>query len=141
MSADKFEIRFVKTWREDDIVKLYTAGNWWKDSYIASDISKLIAGSYVFAVAIPKENKEQKAIGMGRVISDGCSDGYIQDLVVLPEYRGRGVGEQILKSLVNHCKKNGIKWIGLIAEPNTENFYVSLGFTNMIGHIPMRFEK
>jgi GNAT superfamily N-acetyltransferase len=76
---------------------------------------------------------------MGRVISDGVSDGYIQDLVVMPEYRGTGIGAQIVSKLVKKCLEMGVSWIGLIAEPGTEKFYMSLGFSPMDRHIPLLF--
>jgi len=69
---------------------LYRAGGWWKDEYDPAEIPGLIRGSFAFAVAVEEESG--RAVGMGRVISDGVSDAYIQDLVVLPEYRSRNVG-------------------------------------------------
>ena len=96
-------------------------------------------GSFAFVVA--SDTTTGHAIGMGRVISDGVSDAYIQDLVVLPSYRGRGIGLQILTLLVNHCKQYGLTWIGLIAEPDSEAFYAPLGFERMPGHIPMIYRS
>jgi ribosomal protein S18 acetylase RimI-like enzyme len=65
---------------------------------------------------------------MGRVISDGASDGYIQDVVVLPEFRGRGIGREIIRRLTDRCVAAGLTWIGLVAEPGTQKFYETLGF-------------
>ncbi len=96
-------------------------------------------GSYVFAVAA--ENRTGRAVGMGRVISDGVSDGYIQDLVVLPEFRKSGVGAQIVAALINRCLAAGITWIALIAEPGTERFYHPLGFHPMEGSVPLLFRS
>jgi N-acetylglutamate synthase-like GNAT family acetyltransferase len=76
---------------------------------------------------------------MGRVIADGVSDGYIQDLVVLPEYRKSGIGTNIVAALVTRCLQSGITWIGLIAEPDTEKFYLPLGFHPMEKHVPLLF--
>jgi ribosomal protein S18 acetylase RimI-like enzyme len=77
---------------------------------------------------------------MGRVISDGVSDGYIQDLVVLPRYRKSGIGKRIVATLVDRCLQSGITWIGLIAEPETEKFYQPLGFRTMEGHVPLIYD-
>ena len=74
---------------------------------------------------------------MGRVISDGSSDGYVQDLVVRSDYRGTGLGRRILKTLVAESRKRGLSWIGLIAEPGTSKFYEKEGFSIMDDHIPM----
>ena len=41
----------------------------------------------------------KKLIGMGRIVGDGAVICYIQDLIVLPEYHGRGVGSALMKYL------------------------------------------
>jgi len=138
MSGKNIEVKFVEVWPEDEIVELYKAGGWWKDSYDSSGIKSLIAGSFAFAVAIDKDSG--KAIGMGRIISDRMSDAYIQDLVVLLAYRGQGIGEQLVETLLNHCLSKGISWIGLIAEPGQDDFYSSLGFKPMENHTPMIYQ-
>jgi aralkylamine N-acetyltransferase len=129
------DIRLVEAWDAGEIVLLYRAGGWWKDEYDPAGIPGLIRGSFAFAVAI--DTKSGHAIGMGRVISDGCSDGYIQDLVILPGYRKSGIGMAIVDALVSACRGAGITWIALIAEPDTEPFYRPLGFQLMRGHVPL----
>jgi aralkylamine N-acetyltransferase len=128
-------IRLVDAWDNEEIVHLYRAGGWWRDEYDPAAIPGLIRGSFAFAVAI--DRKSGRAVGMGRVLSDGVSDGYIQDLVVLPAFRKGGIGKQIVAMLVSACKKAGIAWIALVAEPGTEAFYRPLGFHPMQGHVPL----
>lgn len=133
------EIKFVKNWSTKDIVELYKAGGWWKDHYSSKGIDPLIKGSYAFAVVVDKENK--KTIGMGRILSDGISDAYIQDLIILPNYRGKGIGKRLLEKLLNYCLSKGILWIGLIAEPGQDSFYKSYGFKKMQNYTPMLYQK
>lgn len=135
--TDTIRVSLVQSWDNVEIVCLYKAGGWWKDTYDPAEIPRLINGSFAFVVA---SDTSRHAIGMGRTISDGISDAYIQDLVILPEYRGRGIGTRILSVLINHCKQAGLSWIGLIAEPDSEEFYVPLGFERMPGHIPMIYK-
>ena len=71
--------------------------------------------------------------GMGRALGDGVSDAYIQDVVVDPAFRRRGVGGAIVKGLVAELRKRGVDWIGLVGEPGTEAFYRSLGFAAPAG--------
>lgn len=132
--TDSILVSLVKSWDNAEIVFLYKTGGWWKDTYDPAEIPHLITGSFAFVVAA---DTNRHAIGMGRAISDGVSDAYIQDLVILPAYRGRGIGTRILSVLITHCKHAGLSWIGLIAEPDSEEFYVPLGFERMPGHIPM----
>jgi len=137
--GDDVAIRLVQTWDEVDIVNLYRAGGWWKEEYNQRELPRLIRGSFLFVVAV--DVKTGHAVGMGRVISDGVSDGYIQDLVVLPEYRKTGIGARIISTLVKKCVERGISWIGIIAEPDTEKFYLPFGFHPMEGHVPLKFRS
>ncbi|MBP2132891.1 ribosomal protein S18 acetylase RimI-like enzyme [Methanomicrobium sp. W14] len=131
----EIEVRFVKDWPEDEIVNLYREGKWWDESWKSDGISDLIKGSFIFAIAI--DMKTKTAVGMGRIISDGVSDGYIQDLVIKKDFRSKGIGRKLLNSLVEEARSGGLTWIGLIAEPDTENFYKSEGFSVMKDHTPM----
>ena len=86
MSADDISVALVSSWDAREIVALYRAGGWWKDEYDPAEVPRLISGSFAFVVAADKNTG--RAVGMGRVISDGVSDAYIQDLVVLPGTAG-----------------------------------------------------
>jgi len=134
---DSIRVDIVRSWQEEEIVDLYQAAGWWKEEMDASRINDLIRGSFLFAVAI--DISTGKAVGMGRVISDGIADAYIQDLVVLGDKRSWGAGTMILAKLLEECRIRKIAWIGLIAKPGRENFYRSLGFAPMPGHVPMLF--
>ena len=110
----------------DEIVELYQSAGWWQESPEARAVIPLmIRGSLCFMVA---RSLEGRIVGMARVISDGHSDAYIQDVVVLPPYRGRGIGRELIQRLTARCVERGIGWIGLVAEPGTADFYESLGY-------------
>ena len=131
-------IHEVDAWDTGEIAALYRAGGWWDEARDSpEEIPVLIRGSLAFVVAT--DTSTGKAIGMGRVISDGISDGYIQDLVVLPEYRGKGVGSAMVRALIGACRRKGIRWLALIAEPGSDRFYGDLGFAMDAGDVPMRY--
>ena len=138
VKRNSYEIKLVKSWDEKKIVNLYKSAGWWKERYDPKAINKMIKGSFAFVVVI--EKKSDRTIAMGRTISDGISDAYIQDLVVLPEYRKKGIGSLILKNLLKFCLDKKIEWIGLIAEPEQASFYKSLGFSKMINYTPMLYD-
>ena len=131
------EIRAIQSWRAAGIRELYEAAGWWHADGDEAEIAPLILGSFCFAVALVDE----RLVGMGRVLSDGVSDAYIQDVVVLPEFRGRHVGADIIRFLVEQCSKAGLTWIGLVAEPGTVPFYERLDFVPLEGHTPMRYRR
>ena len=131
-------VQLVHAWDEEEIADLYRAGGWWKEEYRVEELRHLMRGSFLFAIVT--DEKTGRAVGMGRVLSDGVSDGYIQDLVVLPDYRKSGIGSQIVSELVKKCRENGLTWMALIAEPDSDAFYHSLGFQKMKDFVPMIYQ-
>jgi len=115
------------------IITIYRAHGWWKPSDKPALLGKIIKGSHCFAVA----ERGGRVIGIGRAISDGVSDAYIQDMAVLKTERGSGAGGAILKALLKCLRKDGIKWVGLIAQDNSEYFYSKAGFKTLKNAHPM----
>ena len=110
MVHQNIDIKLVDSWEEKEIVTLYKSAGWWKDTYDASEIKKLIKGSFVFAVV--SDSISGKTVGMGRVLSDGVSDAYIQDLVILPQYRGKGIGKKLVEILrYTSIPPCGTEWV------------------------------
>tara|TARA_Y100000739_G_scaffold80480_1_gene68436 strand:- start:246 stop:668 length:423 start_codon:yes stop_codon:yes gene_type:complete len=54
--------------------------------------------------------------------------GHIEDIVVDKNYRGRFIGENLIKELINIGKKNSCYRITLFCKENLENFYSRQGF-------------
>lgn len=135
---DSCHIILVREARPGDMKRLYETGGWWDDSWDDSYLTAVVARSFAFAAAVAPDGSW---VGMGRLITDGISDAYLQDIVVLPEWEGRGIGSSIVEMLVTVCRDHGITWIGTIAGPQTEYFYRRFGFAKMNGYTPMRYEK
>ena len=127
----------------EEIVEMYKSAGWWSDtseseSEARATISSMIRGSFRFMVArLP----EGRIVGMARAISDGYSDAYIQDVVVLPTYRKQGIGRELIRRLTEFCVARKIAWIGLVAEPGTQKFYEELGYGPLAGYQPMLYGK
>ena len=68
-------------------------------------------------------------VGAGRALADGRDASYLADIVVHPDYQGKGLGKQIVQKLVDASK--GHKKIILYANPGKEGFYQKLGFKMM----------
>lgn len=137
MNISDIDIRLVDEWDRDEIHGIYIEAGWWKDRYDTARIPAMIRGSFAFVVAVDRESG--RAVGMGRVISDGISDAYLQDLYVKKVFRGVGIGSRIMEFLLSSCRRAGVEWIGAIAEPGSEEFYLCSGFERMEGYVPMIF--
>lgn len=123
----RFTFRFISkasaaTLKE--IITLYRVQGWWNRRDKPELLPRIIKGSHCFVIA----ERKGRVIGMGRAISDGAGDAYIQDVTVLKSERGTGAGSAIVKAITRRLKADGIKWIGLIAQDNSSAFYARLGF-------------
>lgn len=141
MNPDDVDIKIITRVDRGAVRHLYVQAGWWEQGDQTPDgcawIDAMVAGSFAFAGAFA--GKEM--IGMGRAISDGVSDAYIQDVTVLPEFRGQGIGGRIIHALGSNLRQRGIGWIGLVAEPGTQAFYRRLGFEILEGFSAMRLNK
>jgi len=76
--------------------------------------------------------KDDEMIGMGRLLGDASIYWYIQDVFILTEYQGLGIGTEIVKRLIQHVKENSISGtsvsIFLMSAKGKEGFYEKLGF-------------
>ncbi len=135
---EHINIEIVTSASIDDLKALYKSAGWWETSHDQDSefLNHIVKRSALFAGAFFKN----KMIGMGRVISDLVSDAYIQDVVVLDEYKGQGIGKNIIKLLVEKLKENNVDWIGLVAEPGTSSFYEDLGFVQLKDHVPLKYK-
>ena len=115
----------------NDAAGLYLAADWISEQEDCGFINQALAGSFCAAGAFV----DGKLVGMGRVLSDGVSDAYIQDVVVHPDFRKQGIGGKIVKFLVAELERHGIDWIALVGEPGTEKFYSNLGFEEKKGFL------
>jgi spermidine synthase len=139
MDDGEIKVALTDSVPEEDFISLYKEAGWWSPEYDAdtSFIEAVVAGSAAFAAAFSADGR---MVGMGRAVSDGCSDAYIQDVVVARDFRGKGIGGRIERLLVESLLERGIDWIGLIAEPGSAEFHSKLGFSAMEGHAPMKLD-
>ena len=76
-------------------------------------------------------------VGMGRVVSDGFLNAYICGVGVLPGYRGRGIGGEIMQKLISRCAEHGMK-PQLMCEEHLVPHYRKMGFEVFAAGMKMR---
>lgn len=78
-----------------------------------------------------------EVIGMGRLVGDGVMYWYLQEIIVLPEYQGKGIGTSIVNHLLEYIKNNtsegDFTCVGLTAAEGKETFYERFGFKKSNG--------
>ena len=131
-------IKKLKNCKSEQVISLYKEAGWWneEDKKNKLKIKKIIKGSFLFVGAFYKKD----LIGMARVISDGLSDAYIQDVIVKKDYRNKSIGKKLIRFILGFLEKKRISWIGLISVPESSGFYSNLGFKKLENYIPMIYK-
>lgn len=75
---------------------------------------------------------EDKTVGMASFVTNGGYAGLIIDVIVMPEYQGKGYGKLLINSLLDKIKE-GLEegeemMIQLLSAPGKQHFYNSFGF-------------
>ena len=111
----------------DDYQKLRASVGWKAISH--AQLAKALSSSLMTLTAY-----DDNAVGMGRLVGDGIYD-TIVDVVIMPEYQGRGIGKGIIDRIVRHIKstlpEGGAVSVQLIAEKGSEPFYETMGFAKI----------
>jgi GNAT superfamily N-acetyltransferase len=68
----------------------------------------------------------ERQIGFCRAATDGVSFVYLADVYVLEEYRGRGLGEAMVREMVERSDMTHLKW--LLHTSDMHPLYRKLGF-------------
>jgi GNAT superfamily N-acetyltransferase len=110
----------------DDFLRLRTAVGW--AIPLTTQVQAGLNNSMFTVSAIHKN----QVIAMGRLVGDGFTICYIQDLIVLPEYQGKGVGTAIIERLIRYIRDNSMPdtfvTTGLFSAQGKEAFYQKFGF-------------
>ncbi len=69
---------------------------------------------------------EGSQIGYCRAVTDGVSIVYLADVYVLPEHRGRGLGLELVREMIERGRYAGQKWI--LHTEDAHSLYRRLGF-------------
>jgi GNAT superfamily N-acetyltransferase len=68
----------------------------------------------------------ERQIGFCRAATDGVSFVYLADVYVLEDYRGRGLGEALVREMIEQSDLNRLKW--LLHTSDMHPLYRKLGF-------------
>lgn len=104
----------------------------------ARKIAEALSNSWYLVCAYEGD----RLVGSGRIVSDGAHQALICDLIVLPEYQGRGIGSEILTRLLKKCRDRDITMVSLFAAQGKSGYYTRFGFEERPHDAPgMRWVK
>jgi GNAT superfamily N-acetyltransferase len=67
-----------------------------------------------------------RQVGFARAFSDGVALVYLADVYVLPEYRGRGLGTELVREMVENGPLTNVRWI--LHTRDAHRLYEKVGF-------------
>ena len=111
----------------DDVLHLYQAVGW--TNYTNQPKMLEQALSHSLATYLARDGEE--IVGLVRLVGDGFSSVFVQDLIVLPSYQRQGIGSDLMKEALADYKD--AYQIQLATEQTEKNlgFYRSLGFETL----------
>lgn len=81
----------------------------------------------------------EKVIGFINAITDKTLTAYIPLIEVLPEYRNKGIGKELITRMMDQLKDYYM--IDLCCDSKLEGFYTSLGMKKVSGMIKRNYEN
>ena len=111
----------------DDVLHLYQAVGW--TNY--TNQPEMLEQALTHSLAIYLARDGEKIVGLVRLVGDGFSSVFVQDLIVLPSYQRQGIGSNLMKEALADYKD--AYQIQLATEQTEKNlgFYRSLGFETL----------
>lgn len=76
--------------------------------------------------------EKDEMVGYIDCVSNGVTDAYIQDLMVRPDYQGKGLGTDLMNQMIMYLKEKHVYIISVVFEEGLKPFYDKFGFCNML---------
>ena len=108
----------------EDVLHLYQAVGWTNYTHQPEMLEQALSHSLAIYVALDGD----AVVGLIRLIGDGFSSVFVQDLIVLPSYQRQGIGSALMREALENYKDS--YQVQLVTEQTEKNvgFYRSMGF-------------
>jgi predicted GNAT family N-acyltransferase len=118
---DGLDYRFDDLSPIDEVLRLYRQTGW-TAKRSPEMVERMLRQTPVLLTVWDGE----RLVGFARVITDDIYRAFIEDVIVDADYRGRGVGKQIMQALIQRL--DHIEEVVLNCNDDLVTFYESLGF-------------
>ena len=121
------EIRAYQTYNEGEILSLYNSVGW--TAYTAHP--EVLHKGFDHSLLTLAAYEGEQLLGIIRVVGDGYTIVFVQDLLVFPEHQRKGIGSALLQAVLNQYRH--VRQIELATDrtQKTIAFYKSMGFQEM----------
>ncbi len=124
---------------QSDLTALYAAVEWTAYTQDPSRLAAAVAASLRTVTAWDGD----RLVGLARVVGDGLTIAYLQDILVHPEYQRQGIGRTLFRQVFAPFADVRQKVLLTDDEPAQRAFYEALGFTEIrdLGHPTRAFAQ
>ncbi len=117
-------IEAYTSYHENEILSLYDSVGWTAYTSAPDKLRKGFENSLLILAAYDGDSLQ----GIIRVVGDGYTVVFIQDILVFPQYQRQGIGSALLQAILDRYQD--VRQIELATDdtPKTKAFYKSMGF-------------
>jgi ribosomal protein S18 acetylase RimI-like enzyme len=116
--------------RRDELLALFQSA-WWTAARTPEAIERMLEGSDVVIGLVDSES--DRLVGFARAITDRIFLAVVLDVIVAPDFRGRGLGASLMDELLARPELADVDSIELVCQPELVDFYRRWGFTDSVG--------
>ncbi len=114
-----------------DVIHGFLTRSYWSPGIPRGTVERAIQHSLPFGLYLGAAQ-----VGFARVITDFTSFGYLADVFILEEHRGKGLSKWMMQVLFSHPELQGFRrW--MLATRDAHGLYRQVGFTSLAA--PERF--
>ncbi len=106
----------------DEVYRFLSAESYWAAGRPREIVERLVRE----AARVVGLYEGGRQIGFARVVSDGVVIAYLADVYVLPEYRGRGLGTELVREAVDGGPQRDCNWV--LHTADAHGLYAKVGF-------------
>jgi GNAT superfamily N-acetyltransferase len=107
-----------------DAIHEFLSQTYWSPGIAREVVERSIENSLAFGLYHGKEQ-----VGFARVITDSASFGYLADVYVLEQHRGKGLARWMMEVVLAHPELQGLRW-WMLRTRDAHGLYEKLGFTS-----------
>lgn len=124
---DGFTVSTDKARLDVELIHRFLAATYWARGIPAAVVRRAIDHSLCFGLYENSQEGERQ-VGFARVITDYATFAYLSDVFVLEAYRGRGLGDWLVATILAHPDLQGLRRWSLVTR-EAHGLYRKHGFT------------
>ena len=120
---DAYSISTDKERLDIPYIHAFLSHSYWAENIPVATVQRSIDGSLCFGVY-----EAGRQLGFARVITDKATFGYLADVFIDEQYRGRGLSKWLMETIMAHPDVQGLRRF-MLATRDAHGLYVQFGFT------------